>query len=43
MTRDQILAKIAELEAKREQAKQPEAKYYYTLCLVGWRRMLAKV
>jgi len=43
MTREQILAKIAELEAKHSAAKNGEAKYYYALCLVGWRRMLAKV
>ena len=40
MTRKQIEAKIAQLEANLKAARNPEARYYYTLCLAGWRRML---
>jgi hypothetical protein len=43
MTRDQILAKIAELEAKHSACTNAEAKHYYALCLAGWRLMLEKV
>jgi len=40
MTRAQIIAKIAELEAKRAACRNDEARHYYDLCLAGWRRML---
>lgn len=40
MTRAAILAKIALLEAKLATAQDTSSRYYYAMCLAGWRRML---
>jgi hypothetical protein len=36
-------AKIAELKIKLAEAKDADAIYYYTLCLLGWEKMLDKL
>lgn len=42
MTRQQIIDKIAYLEAKLSACRVPESRYYYAMCLRGWREMLIK-
>lgn len=42
MTRAAILTKIAQLEAKLAAAQDASSRYYYAMCLAGWRRMLDK-
>lgn len=42
ISRAAILAKIAELEIKLAAAQDALSRYYYAMCLAGWRRMLDK-
>jgi hypothetical protein len=41
--RDQVLAAIARIEAKRDAQTDPLCRRYYDLCLVGWRQHLARL
>ncbi len=42
MTRADILRKIAALELKRASANDELSRYYYAMCIAGWKRMLEK-
>jgi hypothetical protein len=41
--KDQVLAAIARIEAKRDAQRDPLCRRYYELCLVGWEAHLKRL
>ncbi len=41
--RERVTAAIKRIEAKRDAATDPASKWYYEMCLVGWRAHLARL
>lgn len=41
--RDQVLAAIARIEAKRDAQRDPLCRRYYELCLIGWEAHLKRL
>jgi len=41
--KEQVLAAIARIEAKLAAATDESSRYYYRMCLVGWRQHLARL
>jgi len=41
--RERVLAAIARIEAKRDAQTDPQCRWYYEQCLVGWRAHLARL
>lgn len=42
MTPEHAEKMIARCEAKRDAATDPQSRFYYTACLVGWRDWLSR-
>ena len=41
--REQVLAAIARIEAKRDTQRNPLCRRYYELCLIGWEAHLKRL
>jgi hypothetical protein len=41
--KERVIAAIARIEAKRDAQADPLCRRYYELCLIGWRRHLARL
>lgn len=40
---DWVRAAIKRIEAKRDAQTDPQSRWYYEMCLVGWRQHLARL